>query len=413
MSGHPGPDPGREAATPRAGRPGDVPDLVGHVVQAFGTAQEARARVQLGHPGGAGRWLGTWEGDRLVSACAVLPRTLEVCGAALPAGQLEWVATAPGHQRRGLVAAQVAAHHRRARDEGRPVLLVSGIPYLYRRLGYGYGLDWPPVHVFPGPLPSADAAAGVREAGPDDVRALVALEQRRPRDQIRLRRSAAAMDDLVAEAADGPHRLLVADGPDGSDGQRAWALLRADPDDGTCHLLPGVALDRDAAAAVVAHARRIAPTDLRLVAMGGTPAWEAALARTSRRVRYGHGIGVHVGDPVAVLGALRPVLDRRLAEADRDETGELDLSLYERTVRLHLEAGRVVGVGDGPRIEDPFAHADAGVAPDWFPALVLGRWGATALADRTDDVTLGRHRGLLEVLFPRVPSDLVLDLSAP
>ena len=411
MTAHP--RPGAPAPEVRPGRPGDEDALLTHVVRAFGAAQASRAGVQLAAPGGPARWLTAWEDDRLVSASALLVRTVALAGVDLPAGQLEWVATLPGHQRRGLVAAQVAAHHRRARAEGRHVLLVSGIPYLYRRLGYGYGLDWPSVHAFPAAVPgpgTGHEGPAVRDATDADVDDLVALEGRRPLEQVRLARPPRVLHDLVAEAADGPHRLVVADGPDGP---RAWALLRADLDGGTCHVLPGVAVDAEAAGAIVGHARRTAPGGLRPVAMAGTPAWEAALRGTSRRIRYGHGIGVHLVDPVAVLDALRPVLDRRLAAAGRRDTGELDLSLYERTLRLHLEDGRVVGVGEGPRIEDPFAHADAGVAPDWLPALVLGRWGATALADRTDDVTLGRHRALLEVLFPRVPSDLVLDLAAP
>ncbi len=62
-----------------------------------------------------------------------------------------------------------------------------------------------------------------------------------------------------------------------------------------------------------------------------------------------------------------------------------------------------------PGIEDPFAHEGVGVPPDWFGALVFGRWGAIGLEQRVDDVVLSRRRGLMEVLFPPRPSDVVGD----
>ena len=54
----------------------------------------------------------------------------------------------------------------------------------------------------------------------------------------------------------------------------------------------------------------------------------------------------------------------------------------------------------GPAMEDPFEEGHAGVAPDSLDALLLGRFGATALEDRIDDVMLGPDRPLLDVLFP-------------
>jgi hypothetical protein len=50
-----------------------------------------------------------------------------------------------------------------------------------------------------------------------------------------------------------------------------------------------------------------------------------------------------------------------------------------------------------------------GVAPDWFPALVLGRWGARGLAARVDDVLLGDHAPVMDVLFPALPADIATD----
>ena len=127
-------------------------------------------------------------------------------------------------------------------------------------------------------------------------------------------------------------------------------------------------------------------------------------------VRHDHGIYVRVPDPVALLDRLRPVLSRRLGAsryAERD--GELVISLYDHGLALDLAGGEVAAVRAVDGIEDPFATGTVGVAPDWFGALVFGRWGAVGLEQRADDVTLGRRRGLMEVLFPPLEADVVGD----
>ncbi len=68
-------------------------------------------------------------------------------GVELPGGQIEYVATDPAHQRQGLVRAQFDWHHRRSTERGDLAQFITGIPYLYRRFGYGYGLDYPPIRV--------------------------------------------------------------------------------------------------------------------------------------------------------------------------------------------------------------------------------------------------------------------------
>ena len=85
------------------------------------------------------------------------------------------------------------------------------------------------------------------------------------------------------------------------------------------------------------------------------------------------------------------------------------ISLYEDGLALDLAGGEVAAVRAADGIEDPFATGAVGVAPDWLGALVFGRWGAIGLEQRVDDVTLGRRRGLMEVLFPRLDADVVGD----
>lgn len=174
---------------------------------------------------------------------------------------------------------------------------------------------------------------------------------------------------------------------------------------------PGPTRTPAAAGALLARARAgVEPGWVLEVATTPGP-WAAAAAGVgAERLGYDHGVYARATDAVRLLAASAPVLSRRLAAAHRRDTGTLDITTYEATVRLELEDGRVVAVGRGPRIEDPFVHDDVGVAPDLLPALVLGRFGASGLAARADDVTLGRHGNLCDVLFPRLPSDVVADL---
>ncbi len=129
-----------------------------------------------------------------------------------------------------------------------------------------------------------------------------------------------------------------------------------------------------------------------------------------RRARDFARTGAEAADCISVrlLDALRPVLSERLAASrygERDDT--VHLSLYATGVELVLSGGAVTEVLPAPGIEDPFDEVGVGIAPDWFGALVLGRWGAQGLAERIDDVTLGRRAGLMEALFPRLDADVV------
>ena len=72
--------------------------------------------------------------------------------------------------------------------------------------------------------------------------------------------------------------------------------------------------------------------------------------------------------------------------------------------------GEVVSVDAGPPEQDPNAKGGAGVPPDLVATLVFGRYGAGGLAARHDDVRLGRASELMEVLFPKLESDILTSL---
>ena len=117
-------------------------------------------------------------------------------------------------------------------------------------------------------------------------------------------------------------------------------------------------------------------------------------------------------DPVALLDRLRPALSARLASVALRRSGRRAGRLPATAPGVALTYDRRRGDArcePWPGIEDPYANSDVGVAPDLFGALVFGRFGAVGLEQRADDVTLGRHRGLMEVLFPQFESDVIGD----
>ena len=89
--------------------------------------------------------------------------------------------------------------------------------------------------------------------------------------------------------------------------------------------------------------------------------------------------------------------------------GTLEISLYSRGIAIDYERGVVGEIRPIAGVEDPTDADGIGVAPDWFPALVLGRWGAREIARRVDDVIIARDHRLMDTLFPARRSDVAGD----
>ena len=123
----------------RDASPDDHDGIVELSAAAHGEPDGVAVRHLLARHDAPGEWLVVVDGDQVVSTCILLAQTLRVGNVELPVGQVEYVATEPDHRRWGLVALQFAEHHRRSAERGDLVNLVYGIPYFYRRLGYGYG----------------------------------------------------------------------------------------------------------------------------------------------------------------------------------------------------------------------------------------------------------------------------------
>jgi len=408
----------------RTARAGDREAIVALEVAAFGESDEPIVRSRLGGLDSAGRaedpvdhparWLVVEDpsgGGRLVSASVLLSHRLRLGEVTVPVGQIENVATDPACRRRRLVRSQFDAHHRASAERGDLAILITGIPYLYRRLGYGYGLDYPTIH-----LPTTDNLGDpgpdhVRPAQDSDLAGILRLDLGRPTEHLRIVRDESAwrrtLDRSVATRFE---QLVVAQ----REGQIVgFAQLEARPGAERLYVQPAMAADDQAARALLHHAVTQGAAHGELVVAFDNPGttYGQVLGGVGGPVHHSHGIYVRVPDAVALVDALRPVLSERLtASRFADRRGVLSVSLYESGVSISYDQGVVTDVAPTDAVEDPFESEGVGIPPDLVGALVFGRFGAEALQHRVDDVTLGRHAGLMEVLFPRLQAELLADL---
>jgi predicted N-acetyltransferase YhbS len=396
----------------------DIEGILAVQVAAFGPTDEPGIRTYLaGAHGDPSEWSVVVDGDRVVASCALFPKRLVLGGVELAAGEVEFVATDEAYRRQGLVRAQFDWHHERSAELGHVAQFVGGIPYFYRKLGYGYGVSYADLFVFDRATLDPPTDVTFRPAAPGDVAALAALEGFRAACGLRFVRTERFWTQWIemATAAGvldgrqvGVDRFWVAERAGEVVG---WSAHTLEPDTRRFLLHPAVTTDASVADAVIAHALDEAGDDYLMIGHD-TPATEYG-----RRVRalgrpfpYGLGIYVRIPDPVGFLRAIQPALTQRLSTSPfAGATGRVEISLYNEGVAIEYEAGAVTNIDAIAGLEDPFDQDECGVAPDWFPALALGRFGARELDRRIDDVSLGKHADLLEVLFPRIESDIVGD----
>ncbi|MBW4717665.1 GNAT family N-acetyltransferase [Saccharothrix obliqua] len=333
-------------------------------------------------------------GDRVVSTATLLDETLNLDGVAIPAGQVELVATDRAHEGRGLVRALMAWAHERSAARGHLVNVMLGIPYFYRQFGYTYAIPLSAnrdlVRAAPG---SADT---VRPATVADIPAMARLQEaEQARSNLRLPHSAALWRWLVAR--DGSTQWLV------ERGGEPVGTGRSTPSESGDHLSEVAAVDAAAVHALLRHTRATTATE-----RPGTVAGDALEPLLAPAPPDAGAYYVRVPDPVALLDHLRPVLDARLAGSPfADHDGEAVLSFYRSHVRMPLRAGRVGPVVGGGTMQAPAAAGGAGVPPDLVASLLFGPHGLAGLTARHADVYPGPNADLLQTLFPPVTADLI------
>ena len=344
------------------------------------------------------------EAGRIVSSLCLIPERFRIGGVDLTVGQVEYVATAESHERRGLVRSLIDLAHRWSRDDGHLAEVIAGIPYFYRRFGYEYAVPFPRVWL----LPERPAPEGwsVRRAEVGDAPAIVALQA----DAVDGVALACVGGDLAwwerRVSSDLEPRWFVAE-RDGVEGIGAVASIgHGPPGVGDVALLGAAAFeDVDGLHALAAEAARTG----RQPAVSERPKVDAALAATAELHPRQYSLYVRVGDPVALLERLRPALGARLgSSAFASSSGELLVTFYEGSVLVTYAAGEVTSVEGRPGVQDATAHGGIGVPPDLVATLLFGKHGAAGLAERHEDVVLGAQAELAEVLFPRLGRDITL-----
>ena len=195
--------------------------------------------------------------------------------------------------------AQFDLHHQWAEEQGVLVLIITGIPYLYRRLGYGYAIE------YSRPVPGRSTYP----MGPEGWTVEPATRGR-PTRPHELERAAKARQDLTLEWPDGgwdwvltgastwDEEILVAR-RDGEVDGFAYVQRRTEED----HVqVGGTARTEGAARALVAAAAASRAGELKvyLVARDGDP-WATVVRRAGvRDPAWFNAVYARVPDPVGV-----------------------------------------------------------------------------------------------------------------
>jgi len=305
----------------------------------------------------------------------------------------------------------VAYFKRRLGERGCLLSHIQGIPYYYRQFGYEYalplegGLRLELRHVPPASA-SPDETFTFRLATSDDVPALMRWYEEAAQDLvIRAVREEAIWRYLLTDAQGtetaGQYWIVQRDGgsevgyvalPQQHFGEElavsevsrlgfeaALATLRQLERWAVERDKPGIRLNLPAGCALMRVARSLGAHDL------GTYAWQ-----------------IHVPDMVALLRALTPVLERRIAESPfAGLTRDVRISLYREAIWLRFEAGRLTNVTNlGFTAGEPIRFP-----PLQFIPLVLGYRTREELQAAYPDVGVApTWRLLVDTLFPQVPS---------
>ncbi len=371
----------------------------------------------LHHPGPRGRDLVFVEEEdsgRVVSMLCLIPWTWRCGEVSIPAGEMGIVGTLEEYRRRGLISAQVAYFKRRLGERGCLLSHIQGIPYYYRQFGYEYALPLEGgLRLELRDVPSAEDSPAetftFRLATPEDIPALMRWYEEAARDLV----IHAVRDEAIwrylltdAQGTETAAQFWIVQS-EGNEGGRAVGYvalpqqhfgkelavgevsrLGFDPALATLRQLkrwaverekPGIRLNLPADGVLMRLAHTLGAHDL------GTYAWQ-----------------IHVPDMAALLRALAPVLERRVAESPfAGLSRDVRVSLYREAIRLRFEAGRLTDVANlgftsGAPIRFP---------PLQFIPLVLGYRTREELQAVYPDVGVEpAWRLLVDTLFPQAPS---------
>lgn len=344
---------------------------------------------------------------QIVSSLLLIPWTLAYEGVPLPVGEMGMVGTIEAYRRRGLVRAQDSYFKQRLRERGSLLSLIQGIPYFYRQFGYEYALPLEGGLLLSSrelPRAAHEAVFSFRQASVEDLPELMCLYKQAAEDL-----AIGAMRDrqiwtylfsqntgaltcetwLVEDATDravGYFRLpeyhfgeeLVVNEVSRLDHDPALAVLRWLKQTAAKRKKPGVRLNLPASCALMRLARSLGAYDL------GTYAWQ-----------------VHVPDFAALLRAIGPVLERRLAASPFAQLSRpVTLCFYRDSVRLDFVEGHLIEVTPaGP------CNGDICFPPLTFIPVLFGYRTVEQMHTVYPDLSVpDADKLLVETLFPLMDS---------
>ena len=364
-------------------------------------------------------------GGTLAAACARIPHHYDLDGVVLRGSQIENVTTDERFRRRGLVRSLFDTHHRRAAEDGELLQVIGGIPYFYRKLGYGYGFDVPPTISISAPSrahdrhrPDLGAGGPTRRPRLDDRpggHPTAGGAHRRAQPHRRSRHGSPGPPPPTA------WRGSRSWWPRPGGGPRGWLRTVAWAEESQLFLLPGEAPDIDVARQLLAHAmdlgQRLAdqigrPLEVLASDSPGTPWSRAGAGRrpspAPSPAATTSGYPTRSGCSRALRTGARPGASRRRAWPGI--TGSCCCRSTTAASSWHGRTDASPAIEAAAADPDPFDTGASGWHPTGSPPWCSGRWGASGLAARTDDTLLGDHATVMDVLFPARPNDVVADL---
>jgi hypothetical protein len=363
------------------------------------------------HPHTRGSDLVLVEDERshqVVSSLCLIPWTWRYEDIAIRAGEMGIVGTLESYRHRGLIRAQVGYFKHRLREHGCLLSHIQGIPYFYRQFGYEYALPLEGglrLETRDVPTPPGEPFA-FRLATRDDLPALMRLYDE------------AAQDIALHTVRDEAIWRYLLTHTDGTEMEReTWVIQDADGQIAGYMCVPQhhfgqelvvsevSRLGFDAALAALNHLGTLAEECDRPGIRLNLPAG-CTLMRLARSLGA-HDLGtyawqIHVPDARALVRALAPVLERRVAGSPfAGLTRHVRLGLYHKTLVLRFRAGKLTEVASlGATDDEPIR-----LPPLQFIPLVLGYRTIEELRTTCPDVHVApAWRLLADTLFPKVAS---------
>jgi GNAT superfamily N-acetyltransferase len=350
------------------------------------------------------------QSDKIVSSLCLIPWTWCYENVEIPTGEMGIVGTLEGYRGRGLIRAQVELFKQRLRERGCLLSQIQGIPYYYRQFGYEYAIPlerWLMLetrHIPEQPEPTFT----FRSATVEDIPTLMQLYDEAAQDlTIHAARDEAIWRYLLTHAAGTETERdtwIVED----AGGQTAGYVCAPHHHFGEeLAVSEGSRLSFDAALAALSHTKRLTVEQKRPGIRLNLPI-DCTLAQVARSLDARDGGAyawqIHVPDMVALLRAIAPVLERRIAASPlAGLTRDVRICLYRETILLRFETGRlteVTNAGFTTWHQEPIRLPPLQLIP-----LVLGHRTWQELHDTHPDVDVEpKSRVLVDTLFPKMTS---------